>query len=63
MARVAWSLRIHPCGQHRRDRELRFLGGVDSTPTAVEHPVRKLGKRCRRLSFAYVSHMHASRSG
>ncbi len=42
-----------------RDRELRFLGGVDSTPAAIERPVRKLEKRCRRLSFVYVSHLHS----
>ena len=42
-----------------RDRELRFLGGVDSTPAAVERLVRKLEKRYRRLSFVYVSHMHS----
>ena len=36
-----------------RDGEVCFFGDIDSTPEAVEHLVRKLAKRHRRLSFAY----------
>ena len=36
-----------------RDGEVRFFGDIDSTPEAVEHLVRKLAQRHRRLVFAY----------
>jgi transposase len=36
-----------------RDGEVRFLGGIDSAPEAVERLVRKLAKRHQRLAFAY----------
>jgi transposase len=36
-----------------RAGEVRFLGDIDSTPHAVEHLVRKLARRHRRLAFAY----------
>ena len=36
-----------------RDGEVRFLGEIDSTPEAIEHLIRKLVKRHRRLCFAY----------
>ena len=34
-----------------RAGEVRFLGDIDSTPHAVEHLVRKLARRHRRLAF------------
>src|SRR5919199_5521310 len=36
-----------------RDGDVRFLGGIDSTPEAVERLVRKLAKRHRREGFVY----------
>ncbi len=36
-----------------RDGEVRFLGGIDSTPEAVGRLVRKLAERHQRLFFAY----------